>query len=200
MTLPITFLRPGRPADAPTIASLIMEAMSADCCAHFYGPQHTAEEFQQFMTSLCMREHTQYSYQNTIIAECQGEIAGITVSYDGALLSTLRQPFWNGMMQQFNRDLTNMDDETQAGELYLDSFAVFPQFRQQGIGLSLLHATIHKAEQLGLPCVGLLVDVDNPNAERLYQKAGFSFCNDSSWGGHNMKHLQCPVAKQTSIR
>ena len=83
-----------------------------------------------------------------------------------------------------------MDDETQAGELYLDSLAVLPEYRRQGIALRLLLATREKAEKLGLPCVGLLVDKGNPAGEALYASAGFRYANDSQWGGHSMKHLQ----------
>ncbi len=36
---------------------------------------------------------------------------------------------------------------------------------------------------------GLLIDKGNPNAERLYLHVGFEYANDSSWGGHPMRHL-----------
>ena len=82
-----------------------------------------------------------------------------------------------------------MDDETQAGELYLDSLAVLPEYRCRGIAKDLLLATMKRANQLGLPVVGLLVDKDNPKAEELYTSVGFRYVNDSQWGGHSMKHL-----------
>ena len=53
----------------------------------------------------------------------------------------------------------------------------------------LLMATKEKADRMCLPCVGLLVDKGNPSAERLYTSVGFRYANDSSWGGHPMKHL-----------
>lgn len=82
-----------------------------------------------------------------------------------------------------------MDDETQAGEVYLDSLAVMPDHRGKGIATSLLRAMIEKAAKEGHPAVGLLVDKGNPNAERLYLHVGFEYANDSSWGGHPMRHL-----------
>ena len=82
-----------------------------------------------------------------------------------------------------------MDDETQAGELYLDSLAVLPDYRRQGIAWRLLKATKEKADRMGLPCVGLLVDKGNPAGEALYVSVGFRYANDSSWGGHPTKHL-----------
>ena len=41
----------------------------------------------------------------------------------------------------------------------------------------------------------LLVDKGNPNAERLYRSVGFEYCNDAMWGGHEMRHLRCPINK-----
>jgi hypothetical protein len=42
---------------------------------------------------------------------------------------------------------------------------------------------------MGLPAVGLLVDKGSPIGEALYASLGFRYVNDSSWGGHSMKHL-----------
>ena len=82
-----------------------------------------------------------------------------------------------------------MDDETQAGELYLDSLAVLPEYRRMGIARKLVSATKKRAERLHLPCVGLLVDNDNPEGEAFYTSIGFRYVGDNQWGGHSMKHL-----------
>ena len=83
-----------------------------------------------------------------------------------------------------------MDDETQEGELYLDSLAVDSNHRRKGIATMLLNAATERARRLGIPAVGLLVDKGNPNAERLYTAIGFRYVNDTEWGGHPMRHLQ----------
>ena len=82
-----------------------------------------------------------------------------------------------------------MDDETQTGELYIDSLAVLPEYRRQGIARKLLLATKEQANRMGLPRIGLLVDKNNPAGEALYASVGFRYVNDSHWGGHPMKHL-----------
>ena len=61
------------------------------------------------------------------------------------------------------------------------------------IATQLLNATVEKAKTLGLPAVGLLVDTGNPKAEKLYERVGFRYVGDNSWGGHTMKHLQYAV-------
>ena len=151
---------------AAEIACLIMTAMTDDCCLHFCGEGYGLEDFRKMMTILVEREDSQYSYRNTLVAMDADKVVGISVS-----------------------DHSGMDDETQAGELYLDSLAVLPEYRRQGIARKLLLATKERANYLGLPCVGLLVDKDNSVGEALYTSVGFHYVNDNQWGGHPMKHL-----------
>lgn len=185
-------LRPGRPEDAPEIARLIVMAMTDECCRHFYGPNHTADDFLRLITRLVAATGTQYSYENAICAVTSddGSIAGVSVSYDGARLMELRRRFIEGAIREFGIDHSAMEPETQAGELYLDSLAVWPRYRGHGIATMLLKATAEKARQMGCGPLGLLVDEGNLRAERLYNKVGFRYVNPSKWGGHSMKHLQ----------
>ena len=176
-------------AQAADIARLIMVAMTDDCCLHFCGVGYGLDDFRQMMTSLVEREDSQYSYRNTLVAMADHEVVGIAVSYDGARLHELRQAFIQAAKLCIGKDHSGMDDETQAGELYLDSLAVLPEYRRQGIAKRLLHATKDKANKMSLPCVGLLVDKGNPAGEALYASVGFRYANDSEWGGHPMKHL-----------
>ena len=176
-------------AQASDIAKLIMMAMTDDCCLHFCDEGHGLDDFRRMMTSLVERTDTQYSYRNTLVAMEGQKVTGIAVSYDGGRLHQLRQAFIQAARKYIGKDHSGMDDETRAGELYLDSLAVLPEYRRQGIAQRLLKATKEKADAMGLPCVGLLVDQGNPAGEALYASAGFRYANDSHWGGHPMKHL-----------
>ena len=182
-------IRGARPDEAARIADLIIMAMTEECCLHFCGPGHDIRDFRRVMTSLVARPDTQYSYNNTLVATIEDNIVGICVSYDGALLHLLRQPFIDAAQQEWGMDHSSIPDETQAGELYIDSLAVDPDYRGRGIASLLLRATIDKSRALGLPSTGLLVDVGNPKAEALYNKVGFQYAGTNSWGGHGMKHL-----------
>ena len=182
-------IREATKAQASDIAQLIMMAMTDDCCQHFCGVGHGLEDFLKMMTSLVEREDSQYSYRNTFVAMADNKVVGIAVSYDGGRLHELRQAFIKAAKEYIGKDHSGMDDETQAGELYLDSLAVLPDYRRQGIAQCLLHATKEKADKMGQPCVGLLVDKGNPAGEALYASVGFQYANDSWWGGHPMKHL-----------
>lgn len=182
-------IREATKAQASDIAQLIMMAMTDDCCQHFCGVGHGLEDFLKMMTSLVEREDSQYSYRNTFVAMADKKVVGIAVSYDGGRLHELHQAFIKAAKEYIGKDHSGMDDETQAGELYLDSLAVLPEYRRQGIAHCLLHATKEKANKMGLSCVGLLVDKGNPAGEALYASVGFQYANDSWWGGHPMKHL-----------
>ncbi len=175
--------------EAPAIARLIMMAMTDECCLYFCGEGHGLDDFHEMMTELVEQENSQYSYRNTLVAMSDGNVAGIAVSYDGGKLHMLRQAFVDAAKLRLGKDHSGMDDETQAGELYLDSLAVHPDYRRKGIARSLLMATKDKANQMNLPCVGLLVDKGNPEGEALYRSVGFRNLNDSQWGGHAMRHL-----------
>lgn len=187
-------LRLGCKGDASVVASLIMEAMRPECCQYFYGTEHTSEEFHEMMSTLVERECTQYSYTNTICAvDRMGKVVGILVSYDGGKLLELRQSFIREVFIRFGRDFSNMPNETEKGELYIDSVAVVKDLRGRNIAKHLFNAAAAKAKELDIKSLGLLVDRDNPDAERLYRKLGFKYVNDRDWGGHTLKHMQCDV-------
>ena len=171
------------------IARLIMIAMTDECCLYFCGEGYGLTDFHKMMTSLVERTDSQYSYKNALVAMDNDKLVGVAVSYDGALLHELRQVFIEVASEQIGKDHSLIDDETQAGELYLDSLAVIPEYRRQGIAQRLLKATKEKANQMKIPCVGLLVDKGNPVGESLYLSVGFRYVNDNQWGGHPMKHL-----------
>ena len=182
-------IREASKSHAAEIARLIMTAMTDDCCLYFCGEGYGLEDFRRLMTILVESEDSQYSYRNTLVALDADKVVGISVSYDGGRLHGLRRAFIEAAKEHIGKDHSGMDDETQAGELYLDSLAVLPEYRRQGIARKLLLATKERANSQGLPCVGLLVDKANPVGEALYTSVGFQYVNDNQWGGHPMKHL-----------
>lgn len=176
------------PTDAPRIATLTMEAMNHECCQWFAGPDHTLDDFHVLLTRLIETDGTQYCWRNILVIRHDSDVVGIATSYDGALLHQLRQPFIDSARDAFGQDHSGIPDETQAGELYLDTLCVDRAHRHQGLARQLLQATIEKGRQMGLP-TGLLVDDGNPQAEKLYRRLGFRYQGDNVWGGHKMKHL-----------
>ena len=120
-------------SQAAEIARLIMTAMTDDCCLYFCGEGYGLEDFCRMMTMLVEREDSQYSYRNTLVAMDAERVVGISVSYDGGRLHELRRAFIEAAKEHIGKDHSGMDDETQAGELYLDSLTVLPEYRRQAL-------------------------------------------------------------------
>ena len=188
---------PANPLHAADIARLIITAMTDDCCQFLVGPDHTLEDFYNTMLRLVLMDDSQYSWRNAFVAVDDeaapddiehAPVAGAIVGYDGKDLHRLRRRFQEAAIADWQMDYSNMDDETAEGEFYLDSLAVYSNYRKRGIASQLLNRFIEHAASLGLPAA-LLVDKGNPSAERLYTSLGFEYCNDATWGGHAMRHL-----------
>lgn len=184
-------------AHAADIAQLIMMAMSEECCQILAGKDHTLDDFYQMMLTLVLMDDSQYSWRNALVAVDEkvvdgdveyAPVAGVVVGYDGGDLHQLRQRFQSAAQEYLKMDYSEMDDETSPGEYYIDSLAVYPEYRGHGIASSLLRKMAEKAAGQHLP-LALLVDKGNPSAERLYTSLGFTYVNDAKWGGHEMKHL-----------
>ena len=159
---------------------------TAVCMAVGYDREHPI--YPVFLT-LAAREVAQYSYRNALVAEVDGVAAGAIVGYDGARLTELREPIFP-LLEKHLGEALQIEDETEAGEFYLDSLGVLPEFRGLGVGSRLLTAMRDRAFAEGHQRVGLIVDFDNPRAEKLYTSLGFQRVGEKRFLGHRMWHLQ----------
>ena len=132
--------------------------------------------------------NTVYSYKNSLVAEVNCEPLGAIISYDGAKMWELRGPAFD-IIERNSGVRPQLEEETQAGECYLDSVAVMPNFRGMGIGSMLIQEAANRAFEAGFEKVALLVDADNPNAEKLYTRLGFKRDNPVTLLGHEMWHM-----------
>ncbi len=186
-------IQPATKAHAPLIAKAVMMAVGDEICADFAAPDHTVDDVERLFTHLAELDDSQYSYRNTLVAVTpDGEVAGVCVAYDGAMLHPMRQHFFNAAKSFLGRDMEGMSDETSADEFYLDTLAVWPQFRGRGIATALIEATVERARTAGKPAA-LLVDYTNPRAEALYTSLGFRHVDDRPFAGVTMKHLKHPT-------
>ena len=185
MNRPKITLRAAREEDAPIVAMAVALAIGVEEALHDY----CGEDYLDVLTKLALAENTQYSCRYAIVAECDGVAVGAVVGYDGARLQELREGTFAILRREVGR-IPNIDDETEAGEYYLDSIAVLPEFRGQGVASALINAFCDKAFAQGHNRVGLIVDFDNPNAEKLYTSLGFERVGTRIFFGHKMWHLQ----------
>lgn len=178
-------VRPATPEDAPIIAAALTMALGEESMRMYCG-----EHYAEVLEEVVRREDTQYSYRNALVAEADGTPAGAIVGYDGARLYELRRPTLRLISERTRQNFDNVQDETGPGEYYLDSLGVLPAYRGAGIGGKLLSALRDKAFAEGHQKAGLLVDVENPEAERLYRSLGFERVEARELFGHRMWHMQ----------
>lgn len=178
-------LRKATIADSHPISSLLFLAME-DIIYEFIGIKDH-KKAKAFLLYFVEKENNQYSYANCLVAETEDKIVGTLNIYDGAKLEILREPIAEYIKSHFGKNF-NPENETQPGEYYIDSIGVSAQYRRKGIGSKLITYVIETyAEQ---ETIGLLVDEENTNAEKLYLSLGFEFVGRKALAGKSMKHLQ----------
>lgn len=181
-------IRRGRIEDANIIAQAIAMAIGDTSTMERY----CGKNFIEVLEEIARRDDTQYSYKNALVAEVDGKAVGAIIAYDGALLYQLREKTLS-VIHKYNPDFRITDDETQVGEYYLDSIGILPEYRGMGIGRALLLALQEHVAKVNHPCIGLLVDYDNAQAEQLYQTVGFKRVGTKLFIGHDMWHMQCTI-------
>ncbi len=182
-------------ADAPLIAEAVMTAVGEDICRNMAGKNNTIDDVRKIFTLLAESDESQYSWQNSrIIITDNGEKAGVCVSYPGSHLKKLRRSFFR-LTNKFlgwnlsEEEIENIPEETVPEEFYLDSLIVVPEFRGEGYVTALIQDALEKAKSYNLP-LGLLVDEENENAKRLYEKSGFKKVGDRYFAGNLMSNLR----------
>ena len=178
-------VRQARCEDSAMIAKAVAMAIGDEGALRAY----CGDDYLAVLTEVARREGTQYSWLGALVAEVDGTPAGAIVGYDGALLEVLREGTYAVIRERLGRTQT-IPNETEAGEFYLDSVGVLPQFRGLGVGRSLLSEMTQRALAEGHERVGLIVDFDNPQAEKLYTSLGFERIGTKLFFGHQMWHLQ----------
>ncbi len=178
-------IRPASVNDALVIAQAIAMAIGEETIVKYCGA-----DYLKALETVASVEGTQYSYRNALVAEVDGVAAGAAIGYDGALLEPLRSGTLS-LLREFNPSVSVTDVETQAGEFYIDSIGVLPQFRGNGIGKRLLMAMVGKGLALGCGKAGLMVGFENSEASSLYLGCGFQAVEEKFFFGHKMLHMQC---------
>ena len=177
-------IRKARKNDAAQIAEIFMLAWPVDEILESNGISY--DQLHASITRVSAMEETIYSYENTYVAEVDGKVAGAMCAYDGADYQRLKQPIVDTLGK--DSGFANLK-ETEAGEFYLDSVGVLPEYRGRGIASRLFEAQCQRAASSGHKIAGLIVDKDKPQAEALYARLGFRYLDDKDFFGHKMKHM-----------
>ena len=177
-------IRQAHKEEASQIAELFMLAWPVDEILGSNGL--TYEQLHESITLIAASEETIYSYENTLVADIDGKLVGAMCAYDGADYQRLKQPIVDALGPDCG--FAKMK-ETEAGEFYLDSVGVLPEYRGRGIASRIIEAQCERAASLGHKVAGLIVDVDKPQVESLYSRLGFTYLDDKDFFGHAMRHM-----------
>ena len=173
--------------DSEAIAALLMLA-TGKVIYEFIGEKNHQKALD-FLLRFVKNTGNQFSFQNCYVAADGDELLGAIVAYDGADLEKLRKPILDYIHERFNPGL-QVENETQAGEFYIDSLGVSPAHQGKGIGSKLLEFLICEKVIKERKTLGLLVDKTNPDAKKLYLKLGFKSVTEKKLMGLTLEHLQ----------
>ena len=181
-------IRQAYPNDYQQAAQLIVQAMEDLACTfvNTKDPRKAYPLFEYFFR----QPANQYSFENTLVYEENGLVAGSIIAYDGCLLPEYREPFLEYIAKHYNVSNLVIENETMKGELYIDTISVFPAHQGKGIGKKLLEAIRAQAQTEGHKKIGLLVDLKNPSAKKLYSALGYESIGSKQLGNGIYEHLQ----------
>lgn len=192
-------IRDARPEDAGFIARTVLEGVgypAFDPSASGLPVELSAGTIPlssavDVFTGICGREDTLYSYRRTRVA-CVGDVpAGALVSYPGEENAALRTFTWRLLNDGYSEGDT--EAECEAGEYYLDSLAVHPDFRGQVFdckgsrgkaGHLLMMDGIRCGQARGFSLTSLIAAADSPRLQHYYTQLGFRPVREILFFGH----------------
>lgn len=177
-------IRRATPHDARFATPLIQETIGSIGLA-LTGARGD-EEAANVISAFFGQRANRLSFENTFVAEVDGQPAGLLVAYDGARADDLDEPFRERL-----RSLGlphRIDPETRAGEFYLDTIVVHEVHRGRGLAKQLILAAEAEARTLHLP-TALLVSPSNAVAWGLYKALGYEEDARLTVAGHAYVHL-----------
>ena len=117
------------------------------------------------------RENVNFSYQNCVVAEKDGAVVGMMLSF------AMREPPPEGrepeLASEVDPVLAPYAELEDYGSLYVSALAVFSEHRGLGIGTRLLQEARRRARAMDLDRLSLICFEKNVGAMRLYRRLGF---------------------------
>lgn len=171
-------LRDARPEDAEFVAWAVLTALD-----------RPLDEIER-MTESCADPDSMYSWSRSIIAEKDGKDIGCAVMYSGDEYPAIREYSWGKLWGEGNTDFIRQTAlETLPGEYYIDSLAILPEYRGEGLGRLLLEAAIERGKTLGYGKMSLLVSVKKPRLKKYYETMGFTDDGEIEFFGYMYRRM-----------
>jgi len=154
-------LRPATRQDCRKIAELY--SIASDGVADYVWTKiaEAGEDIIQVGKQRYERENTDFSYQNCTIAETEGKVVGMLLAFpihvdnDYVEEDPVLAPYFE--LEEDN-------------SYYISSIALFPEYRNQGIGRQLMALAETHAKEKEFKKLSLIVFEQNSGAKRLYEQ------------------------------
>lgn len=174
--------------DARDIALCLFLAMK-DIAFYLFNTNEKNESLS-ILEEFISTENNQYSYSICWVVENKkNKVIAASNVYSGANLYLLRKAVIDFNKEKHGRNI-EIEDETQSGEYYIDCMGVHPDYQGKGIGSLLFQHLIQEYVTQQKQTLGLLVDLDNPQAKKLYLKLGFEVVGQKTLAGKTLEHMQ----------
>lgn len=171
-------LRPATEADVPFVAWTVLTALDL-----------STDDLDRAVAA-CRRDDTLYSYLHALIAEQDGRPVGCLVSYPGEEYADRRSRTWQMIWGEADSadavDYDHVAVETFPGEYYLDSMAISPEYRGQGVGHKLMQTAMSQHEAARY---ALIVSVEKPHLQAYYAQLGFRPSGEIDFFGHIYRRM-----------
>ncbi|GAU77970.1 GNAT family N-acetyltransferase [Fusibacter sp. 3D3] len=185
-------IRKAEKADCQEVVNLIKLAI--EDMASVYTGYENETQVNETLNALYLKKRTRFSFQNIHVLHYQNNVAGQITAYPAAILPELNKGFeffYNPMAKDRKAQLEALlaSREGFEDEYYIDSLAVYEACRGLGFARHLINEIELIAASAGYKKLSLLVDPDNQNAERLYEKWAFKSDKRMVVLGHSYKHM-----------
>lgn len=176
-------LRKAQREDAQEGAALMLRAMGRFEGIMFPERFRNRLSAHGVLTWLFGKNYNRFSFRYADVAENNGRVSGLLVSYPGRTMPLLALPTGIQLISACGTSwaldmirsvpLFLRMKEALPGEYYINTVAVFPEYAGKGIGTRLMKLAEEKAKESGLKKCSLTVDVLNEKAIRLYERLGY---------------------------
>jgi ribosomal protein S18 acetylase RimI-like enzyme len=193
-------IRPAVPSDASEAVPLILSAIGS--IAFVLTGTTDRKEVGFILDQFFRQKGNRVSYENALVLEDSSdersqegslersrEVVGVALIYDGSIARKLDEPLEKAVMQKSGLSDYRIPTEAEPSEFYLDTISVDPKCQGRGFGRDLIEASCEHARKLGRSRIGLLVDIENAGAKRLYERIEFRTQGRKQIAGDEYFHM-----------